>query len=120
MEYYKDPTLLTQIANAAGLEVGKLLANCLPRILATYLTKESVNERYIMKVLSSVCPDYKMIHTEELFTRIGDITWYVLLEIQMDEFGNIRNLANITRALECVCKNVSLRKNGSELTKTTA
>ena len=73
-----------------------------------------------MKVLSSVCPDYKMIHTEELFTRIGDITWYVLLEIQMDEFGNIRNLANITRALECVCKNVSLRKNGSELTKTTA
>ena len=40
-----------------------------------------------------------------------------LLEIQMDEFGNIRNLANITRALECVCKNVSLRKNGSELTK---
>ncbi|KHC58757.1 serine/threonine-protein kinase MEC1 [Candida albicans P75010] len=117
LEYYKDPTLLSQIANAAGLEVGKLLANCLPRILATYLTKESVNERYIMKVLSSVCPDYKMIHTEELFTRIGDITWYILLEIQMDEFGNIRNLANITRALECVCKNVSLRKNGSELTK---
>lgn len=117
LEYYKDPTLLTQIANAAGLEVGKLLANCLPRILATYLTKESVNERYIMKVLSSVCPDYKMVHTEELFTRIGDITWYILLEIQMDEFGNIRNLTNILRALDCVCKNVSLRKNGSETTK---
>ena len=32
LEYYKDPTLLTQIANAAGLEV----ESCLPIVYQEY------------------------------------------------------------------------------------
>lgn len=56
LEYYKDPTLLVQIAEAANMSIKKLLAQNLPRILASYLVKDPHNERYVVKVLSSVCP----------------------------------------------------------------
>ncbi|KAL6451254.1 MEC1 Serine/threonine-protein kinase MEC1 [Candida maltosa Xu316] len=109
LEYYKDPTLITQVAQAAGLEVRKLLANCLPRILATYLIKDGIDERYVIKVLSSACPDYKMISTDELFASIGETAWYILLEISMDEHGHIKNLPNINKALKCVASHAKSR-----------
>ncbi|CAI5760055.1 unnamed protein product [Candida verbasci] len=96
LEYYKAP-LIQQIANATNSSVKKLLANNLPRILATYLVKGS-NEQYIIKVLSSVDPHYKSITPHDLFTHIGDIIWYILLEI--DE----TNLANINYAIGIVSK----------------
>lgn len=115
LEYYKDPTLISQIADAAGVEIGKLLASCLSRILAFYLVKDGVNEKYIVKVLSNVCPDYKLVSPNELFTRIGEITWYILLEIQVDDNGGIKNLANISKALECVASHMKLRDRAKPL-----
>lgn len=111
LEYYKDPTLLVQIAEAAGMSIKKLLAQNLPRILASYLVKDPHNERYVVKVLSSVCPHYRLVSSDEIFTHIGDITWHILMEIQMDERGNVRNLPNIISALEIVAKNLAAQKN---------
>ena len=111
LEYHKDPTLLVQIAEAANMSIKKLLAQNLPRILATYLVKDPQNERYVVKVLSSVCPHYRMVSSDEIFTHIGDITWHILMEIQMDEKDDVRNLPNIISALEIVAKNLAAQKN---------
>ena len=111
LEYHKDPTLLVQIAEAANMSVKKLLTQNLPRILASYLVKDSQNERYVIKVLSSVCPHFRLVASTEIFTHIGDITWHVLMEIQMDDKDNVRNLPNIISALEIVAKNLAALKN---------
>ncbi|KAI5970831.1 MEC1 [Candida margitis] len=111
LEYHKDPTLLVQIADASNMSIKKLLAQNLPRILASYLVKDAKNERYVVKVLSSVCPHYRSVSTDEIFTHIGDITWHILMEIQMDERDNVRNLPNIISALEIVAKNLAAQKN---------
>ncbi|KAI3403258.2 MEC1 [Candida oxycetoniae] len=110
LEYHKDPTLLKQIAEASNMSIQKLLAHNLPRILASYLVRDPSNERYVVKVLSSVCPHYKQVSSDEIFTRIGDITWHILLDIQADESGNIKNLKNVIAALEIVAKNALSEK----------
>ncbi|KAI5956361.1 MEC1 [Candida jiufengensis] len=111
LEYFKDTTIIGQIADASDMSIKKLLAQNLPRILALYLVQDSSNERYVIKVLSSNCPDYKQVTTEEIFTSAGEIAWYILLEIQVDDDGNIRNLTNIISALEIVAKNSHSQKH---------
>ncbi|KAI5964231.1 MEC1 [Candida pseudojiufengensis] len=111
LEYFKDTSLIGQIADAANMSIQKLLASNLPKILALYLVQDPSNERYVIKVLSSNCPDYKSVSTDEIFTAPGEIVWYILLEIQLDDKGNIRNLGNIISALEIVAKNSKHHKH---------
>ncbi|KAI5961667.1 MEC1 [Candida theae] len=111
LEYHKDPTLLVEVAEAANMPMKKLLAQNLPRILASYLVNNPLNDVYVLKVLSSVCPHYRSVSVQEIFTHIGDITWHILMEIQMDEKDNVRNLSNIISALETVAKNLAAQKN---------
>ncbi|EDK45716.1 conserved hypothetical protein [Lodderomyces elongisporus NRRL YB-4239] len=112
LEYHKDPTLISQIAEASNWSVEKLLAQNLPKILASYLVRDPTNQRYVVKVLSSVCPHYKQFSTSEIFTHIGDITWNVLLEIQVDHnhAGEVKNLERIIGALEVVATNALISK----------
>ncbi|CAK9441665.1 uncharacterized protein LODBEIA_P55330 [Lodderomyces beijingensis] len=105
LEYHKEPALLGEIAEASNMSIEKLLASNLPRILASYLVRDPANEKYVVKVLASVCSHYKQVSPGEIFTHIGDITWNILLEIQTDEAGKVKNLENLISALNIVAKN---------------
>lgn len=116
LEYYKYD-FIQEIAEAAGVSKWKLIAKYLPRIMATYLCKSNtINEEYIINVLSNASPEYKNVTVEDLVSSIGEITWFVLLQIQVDADGNFLNESNITNALIFISK-ISLLKSGHSLPK---
>ncbi|EGW32181.1 cell cycle checkpoint protein [Spathaspora passalidarum NRRL Y-27907] len=101
LEYYKYD-FIEEIANAANLTKWELISKNKSRIIAYYLTK-GANEKYIMNVLTNVCPKFKILKLPELMSKIGDITWYVLLNIQ-SEGETITNVAQINSALKYIAK----------------
>ncbi|KAG7664292.1 uncharacterized protein J8A68_002207 [[Candida] subhashii] len=105
LEYYKHD-LIQEIADASNTSKMDLVSKNLSRILAIYLVKDTtINEGHIMNVLSNVCPKYRLVNLEDLFTKIGDVIWYILLQIQIsDDSNKITNIQNIQSALEFVSK----------------
>lgn len=112
LEYYKHD-FIHEIAEASGMSKWKLITRHLPRIMATYLCKDdTINESYIINVLSNVSPEYKTLSMTDLISSVGEITWFILLQIQIEEKGNFQNEGKILNALRYVSK-INLLKNGS-------
>lgn len=113
LEYYKHD-FIQEIAEASGMTKWKLITKHLPRIMATYLCKDdTINESYIINVLSNISPEYKKLSMLDLISSIGEITWFILLQIQIDGKGNFENETRILNALKYVSK-INLLKNGNK------
>lgn len=110
LEYYKVD-FINEIALASSLTKFDLVAKNLSRILGVYLTKDEViDEKYIMNVLCNINPKYKLVKLNDLISRVGEIVWYILLQIKIDEeTEKFLNEDRINNALEYVAK-VSLKK----------
>ncbi|RLV91729.1 Serine/threonine-protein kinase MEC1 [Spathaspora sp. JA1] len=108
LEYYKVD-YINQIANATNLSKWELISKNKSRIIGYYLTKQ-VDEKYIMNVLTNVVPKFKILTLNELMSKIGDITWYVLLNIEYQE-EEITNRQQIESGLKYIAK-VSLLQRG--------
>lgn len=111
LQYYKHD-FIQEIAEASNMTKWKLIVKSLPRIIATYLCKDDIiDAAHIIQVLGVVSPEYKSLTMSELVTSVGEITWFVLLQIQVDEKGNIVNERRISSALQYISKLHVLRKN---------
>lgn len=105
LEYYKHD-FIQVIADAANISKWDLITKNLPRIVATYLVRDlEFDENYLINVLSNVNPRYKSITMPALISRLGEITWFILLQIQIDEeTDKFINEDKITNALKYVAK----------------
>ncbi|ODV81452.1 cell cycle checkpoint protein [Suhomyces tanzawaensis NRRL Y-17324] len=105
LEYYKAD-FIQEIAEAAGISKSDLIKKNLPRIIATYLVKDAtINEKYIINVLSNINPKYKQVTLGDLISRVGEITWFILLQIQIDsDSKQFLNEERILNALKYVAK----------------
>lgn len=113
LEYYKHD-YIQEIALASNTTKWKLIAKNLPRIMAIYLCKdETIDENYICSVLSNASPEYSSVSFSELFSSIGEITWYILLQIQKNEKGELQNEKRLYNALKYVSK-MDLKRSGRE------
>lgn len=119
LENYKFD-FIKQIADASNMSKNELINRNLPRIIATYLVKEiNIREEYIMTALSNVNPKYKSVTLRDLISRVGEITWFILLQIKVklidtvahdvDKDFQIVNEAEILNALKYVAQ-VSLEQ----------
>lgn len=117
LEYYKYD-FIQEIADASNISKWKLIAKNLSRIIATYLLKDdTINEEYIINVLSNVSPEYKSISMNELISNVGELTWFVLLQIQInEENNNFMNKERIYNALNYIAK-VSVNQKGIKISK---
>lgn len=90
----------------------ELIEDCLPRIIATFLVKnDSIDERYITIILKNA-QFRKFTKLDDLLDNIGDIMWNILLQINHDINGKVKNQVNIFNALEFVAKkSISLNAN---------
>lgn len=94
-----------EIATASSMTKLKLIQKLLPRILATYFVKdEKIDENYILAVLGNASSEYRSVGIMDLMTSIGNMTWYILLQISDDADGNILNEDRINNALTYVAK----------------
>lgn len=110
LEYYKHD-FIQEIADASNMTKLKLVTKTLPRIMATYLCKdEPIDAKYIVNVLSNTSPGYKKVTTSDLIPNIGELLWYVLLQMQMGEDGVIANETRIYGAIIYIAKINWLRK----------
>lgn len=106
LEYYKYD-YIEEIAKVCRKPKGALIWSLLPRIFATYLVKDEViNETYIMNVLGNVHPEFKRMKFKDVLgqSSICDVTWYTLLQIQVDLNGGIINESKINNALYYIAK----------------
>lgn len=112
LEYYKYD-FVQEIADACNMDKTKLVAKTLPRIMATYLCKDEViNSEYIVNVLSNASPRYQHLSITDLIPNIGEVLWYILLQIQLDEQGQIVNETKIFGAIKYIAKvNYAKRSN---------
>lgn len=111
LEYYKHD-YIQEIADASNTTKWKLIAKNLPRIIATYLVKdETIDEAYIMRVLGNASPEYKALKMADLITSVGEILWFILLQMQVDASGRILNESRITNALVYVAK-INMKRSG--------
>ncbi|KAG2734707.1 hypothetical protein G9P44_002713 [Scheffersomyces stipitis] len=115
LEYYKVD-FIQEIADSCSMSKLDLVYKNLPRIIALYLVKDAtINERYIMSVLRNISPTFKSVELSNLITNIGETTWYILLQIQVDDSNEkITNEGRIVDALTYVAK-VSLDQKRKEL-----
>ena len=113
LDYYKYD-YIQEIANAANVSKDDLIFKQLPRILATYLCKDdTINERYILNVLSNASYEFKARRMIELFSRVGEITWFILLQINYDDIsGKMMNKEHVFNALEYTAK-VNIHMTGN-------
>ena len=122
---YTTPVLLEnyehdyvhEIAEASGMSKNELVNRMLPRIMAHYLVQRvPVDERYITMVLSNINRKYNAIALGELISRVGDVTWFVLLKMEVEEATDealpmiVTNERNIVCALEFVARETIKRK----------
>lgn len=115
LEYYKHD-FVQEIAEASNLTKLKLISKTLPRIMATYLCKdESIDAKYIVNVLSNTSPSYNKVTTSDLIPNIGEILWYVLLQMQMDDDGVIANEKRIRSAIIYIAKINWLRRPENDI-----
>lgn len=113
LEYYKHD-YIQDIATAAETTRWKLIARNLPRIVATYICKDDeINESYILNVLANASPEFKSISMAELVSSIGEITWFVLLNISISDKGIFTNEKQIRNALHYISK-ANLAKTKSQ------
>ncbi|EDK38714.2 hypothetical protein PGUG_02812 [Meyerozyma guilliermondii ATCC 6260] len=113
LEYYKHD-YIQDIAVAAETTRWKLIARNLPRIVATYICKDDeINESYILNVLANASPEFKSISMAELVSSIGEITWFVLLNIRINDKGIFTNEKQIRNALHYIAK-ANLTKTKSQ------
>lgn len=104
LEYYKHD-FVQEIAEASSMTKLKLVTKTLSRIMAMYLCKdEKIDPKYIVNVLSNTSPSYKKITTSDLIPNVGELLWFVLLQIQMDDDGSILNEKRIMNALLYIAK----------------
>lgn len=104
LEYYKHD-FIQEIADASSLDKVKLIAKTLPRIMATYLCKDEViNSKYIVSVLSNTSPRYMNLSIEELIPNVGEVLWFILLQLQFSDDDKIQNEAKIFNAIRYVAK----------------
>jgi cell cycle checkpoint protein MEC1 len=105
LEYYKYD-FIQVIADASNMTKWELVAKNLPRIVATYLVRDiEFDEKYFINVLSNVNPKYKSVSMKDLMSRVGEITWFILLQIQIDEVNDkFENEDKIINALQYVAK----------------
>lgn len=112
LEYYKHD-FIQEIADASNMDKMKLIAKTLPRIMATYLCKdEKVDATYIVNVLSNASPRYKKLTITDLIPNVGEVLWYIMLQMQFDIEGNITNEKRIFAAIEYVAKINWAKRNG--------
>ncbi|KAF3985193.1 hypothetical protein FT663_03803 [Candidozyma haemuli var. vulneris] len=113
LEYYKHD-FIQEIAEASNMDKTKLVAKTLPRIMATYLCKDDTIEAdYIVNVLSNTSPRYQKLSITDLIPNIGEVLWYILLQIQLDENGQIVNETRIFNAIKYVAK-INYAKRSSQ------
>lgn len=104
LEYYKHD-FVQEIAEASNMDKTKLVTKTLPRIMATYLCKdEKINADYIVNVLGNASPRYLQLSIPDLIPNIGEVLWYILLQIQLDENGKILNELRIFSGIKYVAK----------------
>lgn len=104
LEYYKHD-FIQEIATASNMDKMKLIAKTLPRIMATYLCKDDkIDPTYIVNVLSNVSPRYKHLTIADLIPNVGEVLWFILLQIQVDDDGKIQNDKRIFNAIQFVAK----------------
>lgn len=104
LEYYKHD-FIQDIADACNLGKLKLIAKVLPRIIATYLCKdEKIDSKYILNVLSNASPNYKKVTLMDLIPNVGEVLWFILLQMQMNDDGHIQNEARIHNAIIYIAK----------------
>lgn len=116
LEYYKHD-FIQDIAESSNMDKTKLIAKTLPRIMATYLCKdESIDAEYIVNVLSNASQRYRQLTITDLIPNIGEVLWYILLQIQLDESGLIINEARIFNAIKYVAK-INYAKRAKERPK---
>lgn len=116
LEYYKHD-YIKDIAEASRMDKLKLITKTLPRIMATYLCKDDeIDAKYIVNVLSNASPSYKRVTMSDLIPNVGEVLWFILLQMQMDDEGNIHNERKIYRAIVYVAKiNWLKRQDGNDL-----
>lgn len=125
LEYYKYD-YIEEIAKACRKPKGALIWTLLPRIFATYLVKDdSINETYIMNVLGNVHPEFKKMKFKDALSQssICDVTWYTLLQIQVNLNGDIINESRINNSLYYIAKvalSSSRSNNEEDLSQTDA
>lgn len=113
LEYYKYD-FIQDIALSADLSKLHLVAKNLPRIVAMYLCKDDViRENYIIDVLSNISPEYRSLSMLDLVTSTGEVTWFILLQIKVNDNGVFENEKRITNALTYVSK-IGLKKKGKK------
>lgn len=115
LEYYKHD-FIQEIADASNMDKMKLIAKTLPRIMATYLCKDDkIDASYIVNVLSNASPRYKKLNITDLIPNVGEVLWFILLQMQFDDDGNILNERRIFTAIEFVAKiNWLKRQNNTD------
>ncbi|SGZ51130.1 CIC11C00000001106 [Sungouiella intermedia] len=103
LEYYQHD-FIQEIADASNMDKAKLMAKTLPRIMATYLCKDDrIDMGYIMNVLRNASPSYQNVTITELID-VGEVLWYILLQMQFDEKGRLLNEKRIFAAIIYVAK----------------
>lgn len=104
LEYYKHD-FIQEIADASSMPKLKLIHKMLPRIVATYLCKDDrIDPTYIINVLSNASPNYKRMTLDDLIPNVGEVLWFVLLQMHMEDNGAIRNEARIQAAILYLAK----------------
>lgn len=110
LEYYKHD-YVQEIADASNMSKLKLVTKTLPRTMAMYLCKdELIDAKYIVNVLSNTSPSYKKVTTSDLIPNVGELLWFVLLHMQMDDDGVMMNEKRILSAIKYIAKINWLRK----------
>lgn len=104
LEYYKHD-FIQEIAEACNMDKMKLIAKTLPRIMATYLCKDDkIDPSYIMNVLSNASPRYRKLDITDLFPNVGEVLWFILLQMQFHDDDKILNEKRIFAAIEYVAQ----------------
>lgn len=112
LEYYKYD-FIQDIAVASNMDKVKLLAKTLPRIMATYLCKdEKFDPHYIISALSNASHQYRDLSIADLIPNVGEVLWFVLLQIQLDDGGQVQNASRIFSAIKYIAKIDMVKKLG--------
>lgn len=110
LEYYKRD-YVQEIADASDMSKLQLVTKTLPRTMAMYLCKdELIDAKYIVNVLSNTSPSYQKVTTSDLIPNIGELLWYILLQMQIDDNGVILNEKRIFGAIIYISKINWLRR----------
>lgn len=113
LEYYKHD-FIQEIAAASNMDKVKLIAKTLPRIMATYLCKDHpIDSKYIVNVLSNASPRYMNLTIAELIPNVGEVLWFILLQIQIDDNGKMHNEIKIFNAIQYVARINWMKKQPS-------